>query len=248
MRHILYLSLVFSLLAFHTGCSWFSKSTSKDKEELEATAPRVAQTVPIAKSSKKEPGSLWSEDSKWNSIYSASAARMPGDVITIKVNEPFKQRIASTMNQNRKPDEPKVVVDGTGDKPAENKAESKGDKKEENRDVASAQSSGGNANKDDTKTVDATILEVTPNGYYRVGLNRAFKIGKDDPFVTVEGSIREKEISTDDTVSSDALLNLKIENFDEKKNKQALKDQNAAAAQAAGTPAPETKGKKEAKK
>ena len=222
------------LLLFFTGCSWFSKGT---KEDAEQQAPRVIQSVPVTKVAQREPGALWSEDSRWNSIYTVSPSRMPGDVITIKVNEPFKQRIISSVNQNKKPGEKKVLVDGTEEKNAKTPP---AEKKEESREPASI--SDQNTGKNDTKTVDATILEVLPNGFYRVGVNRAFKIGKDEPYVTVEGSVREKEISTDETVSSDSLLNLKIENFDEKKNKLS------AAAITPGTHKADSATKKEEKK
>lgn len=188
------------------GCAWFgTKSTPAEEMNI---APKVAHKYEVPKPAKREPGSLWSEDSRWNNIYSSANARLVGDVINLKVNEPLKDRISMAMNQNRRVENPK----NTGDA----KADAKNDSKGESREPASVNSA--TAKKDDTSAVEATILEVLPNGAYRVGVNRAFKVGKEQPYVVMEGVIREREIASDDTASSDALMNLKLETFDEQKH------------------------------
>lgn len=202
MRKIV-LSLVWVGL---TGCAMFG-TKSAPPEEVNAN-PKVAHRYDVPKPAKREPGSLWSEDSRWNSIYNSSAARMVGDYVTLKVNDPFKDRIAMAMNVNRKPEATKANNDSKNDPKAE--------AKEGAREPASANNSM--AKKDDTATVEATILEVLPNGSYRVGVNRAFKIGKEQPYVVMEGVLREREIASDDTASTDSLMNLKLETFDEQKH------------------------------
>ena len=139
-----------------------------------------------------------------------------GDTISIKVNEPFKDRISMAMNQNRRPEATKTATDSKADSKADPKADSKADPKTESREPASA--SQATAKKEDTALVEATILEVLPNGAYRVGVNRAFKVGKEQPYVVMEAIIKEKEIGSDDSASSDALMNLKLETFDEQKH------------------------------
>jgi flagellar basal body L-ring protein FlgH len=198
--------LAFFLLLLIPGCAWFG-TKSTPAEEVNA-APKVAHKYEVPKPSKREPGALWSEDSRWNNIYSSANARLVGDVINLKVNEPLKDRISMAMNQNRRVENPK----NTG----EAKADAKNDPKGESREPASVNSA--TAKKDDTPAVEATILEVLPNGAYRVGVNRAFKVGREQPYVVMEGVIREKEIGSDDSASSDALMNLKLETFDEQKH------------------------------
>ena len=193
------LSLVWVVL---TGCAMFG-TKSAPPEEVN-TNPKVTHRYEVPKPAKREPGSFWSEDSRWNTIYTSASNRMVGDSITLKVNEPFKERISMAMNQNKKPD------------PVKNANDAKSDSKEAAREPASNNASA--AKKDDTATVEATILEVLPNGSYRVGVNRAFKIGKEQPYVVLEGVVKEKEISSDDSASTDSLMNLKLETFDEQKH------------------------------
>ncbi len=200
--------LVF-LFLFLPGCAWFG--TKSTPQEEASTNPKVAHRYEMAKPSKREPGSLWSEDSRWNTIYSSSNSRMVGDMLTLKINEPFKDRVSMAMNQNRRVDPVKPAGDV--------KADAKNDNKSESREPANVNQ--GAVKKDDTAQVEATILEVLPNGSYRVGVNRAFKIGREQPYVVLEGVIREKEIASDDSASTDALMNLKLETFDEQKHTMA---------------------------
>jgi flagellar basal body L-ring protein FlgH len=176
---------------------------SAPPEEVTAN-PKVAHHYEVPKPAKREPGSLWSEDSRWNAVYSSGSSRMVGDPITLKVNEPFKERISMAMNQNRRIE------------PAKGASDNKNESKNESREPASTNQAM--AKKDDTATVEATILEVLPNGAYRVGVNRAFKIGREQPYVVLEGVVKEREISSDDSASTDALMNLKLETFDEQKH------------------------------
>lgn len=194
--------IILAMFLFIPGCAWFGKKNAID-EELN-TAPKVAHKYDVPKPAQREPGSLWSEDSRWNTIYTTGNSRMVGDVVMLKVNEPFKDRISMAMNQNRKPEANKTTN------------ETKNDSKSESREPASLNQAM--AKKDDTAEVEATILEVLPNGVYRVGVNRAFKIGREQPYVVLEGVVREKEIGSDDSVSTDALKNLKLETFDEQKH------------------------------
>ncbi|NBX69297.1 MAG: hypothetical protein EBR01_10095 [Proteobacteria bacterium] len=207
MKNCFLLALVFLWIQ---GCAWFGNK-STPPEEMNA-APKVAHKYDVPKPAKREPGSLWSEDSRWNSIYSSGSSRMVGDVVTVKVNEPFKDRISMAMNQNRRTDFSKTSTDNKVDNKSENKSESKSDGREP------ASVNQAMAKKDDTAEVEATILEVLPNGAYRVGVNRAFKIGREQPYVVLEGVVREKEISSSDSVSSDSLMNLKLETFDDEKH------------------------------
>ena len=207
MKNCLFLVLLFLWIP---GCAWFG-TKSAPSEEMNS-APKVAHKYDVPKPAKREPGSLWSEDSRWNSIYSSGSSRMVGDVVTVKVNEPFKDRISMAMNQNRRTDSAKVTTDNK----VENKSDAKVDSKSESREPASVNQAM--AKKDDTAEVEATILEVLPNGAYRVGVNRAFKIGREQPYVVLEGVVREKEISSNDSVSSDSLMNLKLETFDDEKH------------------------------
>jgi flagellar basal body L-ring protein FlgH len=185
------------LFLFLQGCAWVGNKKSPF-ENVDAS-PKVGHKLDVEKPAKREPGSLWSETSSWNRIYDSSGSRQVGDTLTMKVNEPFKERILMAMNEGKKADSTKS-----------------NDGKAETRETASANQSS--AKKDDTSVVDATILEVLPNKSYRIGVNRAFKIGRERPYVVLEGQVKEREIAADDSFSSDALMNMKVDTFDEQKH------------------------------
>jgi hypothetical protein len=50
----------------------------------------------------REPGSLWTVDSKWNDLYSYSANREPGDVIFVKPTENLKEIVAKRAGRELK--------------------------------------------------------------------------------------------------------------------------------------------------
>ena len=84
--------VVFILMILITfGCSWFSKNR---EDAVELPPPRILQSVQAKKMAKHEVGSLWSEDSKWNDVYSPTTTRQPGDIITIRVTDSLKSRVA----------------------------------------------------------------------------------------------------------------------------------------------------------
>ncbi len=67
-------------------------------------APQVASNPPAQKIEphtiqrpSRQPGSLWSEDSKWNGIYSETPSRVIGDIITIRLGDSLRARIATKM-------------------------------------------------------------------------------------------------------------------------------------------------------
>jgi flagellar basal body L-ring protein FlgH len=193
--------LLLSNLIFFNACSWFSKS----KEGPLEYAPRVVNSIPPPKPPKREPGSLWSEDSRWNDIYNPTQGRYPGDVVIIKMNPGLKAKIlAMTAPPEREKDKKE---DKNKDKDEKEMKEAKKDAgKEEAAPAANAQSS-----QNDTKSIEATILEVLPRGIYKISANRGVHIGAKDPYVTLMANAREKDITGEETVSSDALFNVQME-------------------------------------
>lgn len=233
IQWIVYLIIV--IVTF--GCSWFSKSR---EDAIELPPPRLLQAVISKKPAKKELGSLWSEDSKWNELYSVGPTRQPGDMITVRVTDSLKARIAQLVAAKtgkstaeiRNGGNPLPSVQPQAAAPvAAAAARAPASAKEPEKAAPPA-----DKKKDyDTKAFEATILEVLPNGMYRIASNQGLKVGgPEEPYVALEGNLREKEVAADDTVSADALLTPKLEIVDFNKPNvvpgDKVADINAAAA------------------
>ncbi|NBT59402.1 hypothetical protein EBT16_11525 [bacterium] len=203
---------LFNLLVLG-GCSWFTPS--KNTVEIEPP-PKVTHSLQQkGRKIHRELGSLWSEDSSWNQMYSPTQTRAPGDIVTIKLDKKFMTRLEQSVKR------PVPEMDPS----AENKDKKK-DKKDTKEGAVEAAPTAASASenpndmrgpasqKSKTKppeTVEVTILEALPRGVYRVAANHGFKPADDSPFVYIEGILREREIAADDTAGSDALLDLKFE-------------------------------------
>lgn len=197
------------LAALFTGCSLFTGA----KEETVVIPPPKITHNPYQKAHQtvRDLGSLWSDDSYWNQMYSPTQSRVPGDIVTVKVTKPFLARLEMGLKR------PTPVV--------EEKKDGKDEKKDPAaaaaRDLASAPAADGTTPPGRGPAVlpgaklpesfEVTILEALPRGMYRVAANHGFKPAVDSPFVYIEGVLREREIAQDDTVNSEALLDLKFD-------------------------------------
>lgn len=216
--------LVYAFIVFVLfGCSWFGGSKSSE-ELIDLPPPRIIQSVSNKKPAKKEPGSLWSEDSKWNELYSVGPTRQPGDVITVKVTDSLKARIAQLVAA--KTGKPMADIKNGGeplptpepqksnDRAPASTGAGKNDPKAAAATTAAA-TPGAKKPSLDTKAFEATILEIMPNGVYKIASNQGLKVGgPDEPYVSLEGNLREREVAADDTVSADSLLGTKLDLVD----------------------------------
>jgi len=200
------------------SCSLFTAG----RREVEIQPPPKVTHLPQQKPKKmqRELGSLWSDDSHWNQMYSPTQTRAPGDIVTIKIDKKFMTRLEQaiqrpTEEQNLEPvvsKEKKKETD-KGSDPSKQAGESTPPAMASSTDPKSNSTTAAqNAFKTPDK-LEVTIIEALPRGLYRVAANHGFKPTHDAPFVYVQGMIREKEISSDDSASSDALLNLKFESI-----------------------------------
>lgn len=234
VQWIVYLIIV--LVTF--GCSWFSKS----KEDLiELPPPRLLQSVLPKKPVKRELGSLWSEESKWNDIYNVGPSRQPGDMITVRVTDSLKARIAQLVAAKTGKSSAEIRNGGNPlpspqPQAAAAPAASGADRgPASTKDTKEADKSADKKKDYDTKAFEATILEVMPNGIYRIASNQGLKVGgPEEPYVALEGNLREKEVAADDTVSADSLLATKLELVDYTKPNVIAGDKISDAAKVQG--------------
>ncbi len=208
------MNLVFKILSVlvliqMTGCGIFGGK--KDQEYLDP--PKIVYTAPpVKKPLSREPGSLWSEDSAWNEIYSPQFSRSLGDVITLNISPNFKSRVLTSMYPYKNFEmERKDGEEAKAQALASAEASKKpgADKKPE--DDASRAPASASKEKDEPKTTEVTIIEVISKGLYRVSANRGMQISDKNTFVSFEGTLREKDITNDNNSNSDSLLSLKVE-------------------------------------
>lgn len=198
MKRIILLTL--SLLL--TGCSLF---TGSKPETTVVPPPKVTHnTIVKPKKIERDLGSLWSDDSYWNQMYSPTQSRVAGDIVTIKIDKKFMSRLELALKR------------------PEPEEDEKKDKKKDDKDAKAALDAAQAAAPGRQpasvapslpSTLEVTIVEALPRGMYKVAANHGFKPALDSPYVYIEGVLREREIAADDTVSSDALLDLKFESI-----------------------------------
>lgn len=89
MRPILF---ILGLILLSGCASWFKA----ELQQITSTAPppKEVKQMPVARPIEREPGSIWSEASQWNVLYSPPLQRMVGDVITLKPTDSFRMTVA----------------------------------------------------------------------------------------------------------------------------------------------------------
>lgn len=122
----------------------------------------------------REPGSLWSERSSWNRIFSYRTFRKAGDTVTIRPTETLRGKISERLFETLESD----------------------------RQLSTSF---------DDKQMVATIRDVSADGLYKIVANQVVRVGQQYQEVNVEGKVREKDISPDDSVLSDFIHEMKLE-------------------------------------
>jgi len=164
-----------------TGCS----SLEEGGEAKVAPAPVVTR-----KPAPRELGALWSEDSSWNSVYTASSARVVGDIVTIRLDDAFKNRIARMRGgeeETKKAEEKKEP----GAPPVTTPPEEK---------IATGDIS-----------MRATIQEVGTRGVYRIVAQDTLRLGQWEPYIVIKGRVRDRDIAANDEVKVADVVDMNID-------------------------------------
>jgi flagellar basal body L-ring protein FlgH len=61
------------------------------------------------------------------------------------------------------------------------------------------------------KVVRAVIQEIRPRGMYEITGVEPVRFGNRTPVVSIEGTVRDRDIDSSDTISSESVLNLKLD-------------------------------------
>ncbi len=172
VRVALLSAFVFAALA---GCAVMDEI----KDAKTAPAP-IVKRAPAP----KELGALWSEDSMWNHVYTAAAARVTGDIITIRIDDSFKTRIARMSDREIE----------------------SGDKKEGDRAPAAATDTPPGE-----MVIRGSIEEVGARGIYRIAAGDVLRMGKWEPYIIVKGRVRDRDIDGNDEVKVADIVDLTLE-------------------------------------
>jgi flagellar basal body L-ring protein FlgH len=178
-------------------------------EETQTPKPLVAATAPTKKPASRELGTLWSEDSMWNHIYMATSARVVGDIITIHLDERFRNRVLAFR-------EVPTETEGQAAKPPERAVASEG------APAASSAASKSAAPPKADLVVRGKIEEVGPRGVYRISASDNLDIEGWEPYITLQGRVRDKDIDENDGVQIGNIVEL---NFDVLRNSPSTTSQ-----------------------
>lgn len=159
----------------------------------EMTEQQPPKPMPVAerKASPRELGSLWSDDSMWNYVYTNAAARVVGDIITIRVDENFRKRVAQ-------------LRDG-GDQQADTSSE-----------AAPRGGEPGPTTSVDSRNVPDTLMrgsieQVGTRGVYRITASDTLRLERWEPFVVIKGRVRDRDIDTNDEIRISDIVDLSFE-------------------------------------
>ena len=186
---------------------------------------------------KREPGSLWSENSKWNELYSAASGRSVGDGIRVRIGPSLKSRLRLLADKDPGKYPPESP-------PKDNRALAS---------VAPPTAAAATTTDEDPIYLDVTIKEIQPKSVFRVVTNQTIRFDNREAKLQLEGNVRERDIAMNDTASSDDMFNVAVEAkfFDLEAHRVAAtkaesKKEDAAAAKEASSSAKTSTDDKEA--
>lgn len=141
----------------------------------------------------------------YNSIFSDHKARLVGDVITIHIIEFSEADNKSTTSTSKSSDLSVSVSEGTGRLsflPSLSFGATSGN---------SFAGEGGTSKRGSLKgKMTATIMEISPNGYYLVKGKRIISINQDTQEMELTGIVRPRDIRSDNTIFSYNIANARI--------------------------------------
>ncbi len=187
------------------GCSTIQEMTAPEPPKITKVAPRKPAT--------RELGSLWSEDSMWNHVYTSSAARVVGDIITVRLDEAFKGRLARLKEGG----ETEAVAKEAG-KGAERALASTSD---------ALSSMGDKVNLNDL-VLRGSIEELGQRGVYRITAQDTLRMGGWEPYIVLKGRVRDRDIDGNDEIRIADIVDLSFELLNNPPDMGGRKDSNVS--------------------
>ncbi len=191
-----------------------NKTAKKSKQEREAPSTEAAQLVPYEPSAAEPPrpanGSLFTDSAPNRSLLSDFKATGIGDLLFIDVIEASAASVSSNAKRSRDSGTLGGLTGAVGAIPlpgatvtagvlgglGQRKFEGKGE---------TGRTSQLNAR------VTARVIEILPNGDFRVEAQKIVKINKEDELLTLSGIVRRRDVSADNAIPTTMVGDLRVQ-------------------------------------
>lgn len=212
---LLALLLPFDLQAQQPVIQKDKKQTAKkNKQEREAPAIEAAQLVPYDPIAAEPPrpanGSLFTEMALNRSLLSDFKATSLGDLVFIDVIEASAASVSSGAKRNRDSGALAGLIGAVGAVPmpgatvAGGVLGGLGQRKYEGKGETGRRSSL-------SARVTARVIEILPNGDFRVEAHKIVKINKEDELLTLSGIVRRRDVSSDNAIPTTMVGDLRVQ-------------------------------------
>lgn len=190
------------------------KTSKKSKQEREAPATEAAQLVPYEPMAAEPPrpanGSLFTDTAPNRSLLSDFKATGIGDLVFIDVVEASAASVSSNAKRSRDSGTLGGLTTAVGAIPLPGAAVTAGvlgglgQRKYEGKGETGRRSSL-------SARVTARVLEILPNGDFRVEAQKIVKINKEDELLTLSGIVRRRDVSADNAVPTTMVGDLRVQ-------------------------------------
>ena len=203
------------------ACEWASASPKEQADPPPAPFPLMA--APAVREAGV--GSVWGHTTNTQSVYNVAVTSMVsdqvahglGDLVTVVVD------LQNTINKNQNTTTAKttsassvltslVYPNPNNQSNGWNFLNNQGQPPTTAWNSSLAFNGGGTLANQETAstTIEAQIIEVEPNGVFRIQAYRHSKAGGEDTSMVLTGLLRREDLSSTNTVSSSRLINLQI--------------------------------------
>jgi flagellar L-ring protein precursor FlgH len=183
---------------------------------VDPSAAMVPDRIYKSETSKGQEGSLWHGDSSTNSFFVDAKGKRVGDIIRVVVNESASSQQTATTGTSKDSDinfQTSAMLGlpsnlgiqnflgmGTQFDPSVNASTSKSNQ------GSGTTTRGGTL----TATISATIIEVLPNGNFRIEGTRSVTVNNEEQIMVLRGVVRPVDINFDNTILSTMVADASI--------------------------------------
>jgi flagellar L-ring protein FlgH len=190
------------------------QTSKKSKQEPDAPAAETAQLGPYDPRAAQPPrpanGSLFTDMALNRSLLSDFKATDLGDLVFIDVIEASAASVSSGAKRSRDSGTLAGVVGGVGAIPAPGAAVVGGVLGGLGQRKFEGKGETGRSSRLDAR-ITARVIEVLPNGDFRVEAQKIVKINKEDELLTLSGIVRRRDVSAENAVPTTMVGDLRVQ-------------------------------------
>jgi len=182
---------------------------------MKEMAPLVPKEPTLPPAHKKSPGSIWPGETYFNTLFTDSKARRPGDIVTIKVVEISSASKEATTSTGRDSSLFAGINNFFGIAEANInplKTRSLDASKLINAKSSASFKGSGKTTRSGTLTasISAIVTDVLPNGNLVIEGRKRIIVNNEEQIFILRGIVRPEDISPNNEVLSTAIANTKI--------------------------------------